>query len=177
MPSCDPRTVARNVPGLVEVVFPQLTTGVVVHLNQSRTLLSTPPPSQALIETSTLQNAMLFELGIACGESELATGSLQWEEAKASALSRQRRYFDAEIPAEIAQQDWLIAEKIAQNLTSTLLEVANGKTITTGPKIPGLGWVSPGRGDFAFDRTLIEIKCGTRIFRWPTIAECCFTGF
>ncbi|MDR6475800.1 MULTISPECIES: hypothetical protein [Paraburkholderia] len=139
--------------------------------------MSTPPPSQALIETSTLQNAMLFELGIACGESELATGSLQWEEAKASALSRQRRYFDAEIPAEIAQQDWLIAEKIAQNLTSTLLEVANGKTITTGPKIPGLGWVSPGRGDFAFDRTLIEIKCGTRIFRWPTIAECCFTGF
>lgn len=160
----DPRTVARNVPGLFEVVFPQLTTGVVVHLNQSRTLLSPLPLSHALIESSTLQNAMLFELGIACAESELATGSLKWEDAKATALSRQRKYFDAEIPVEIAHQDRLIAEKIAQNLTSTLSEVANGKQVEIGPRIPGLGWVSPGRGDFAFDRTLIETKCAHKNF-------------
>jgi hypothetical protein len=160
----DPRTVARNVPGLFEVVFPQLTTGVVVHLNQTRTLLSTLPLSQALIESSTLQNAMLFELGIACAESVLATGSLKWEDAKASALSRQRRYFDAEIPAEIAPPDRLISEKIAQNLTSTLSEVAGGKEVEIGPKIPGLGWVAPGRGDFAFDRTLVETKCAHKNF-------------
>lgn len=140
----DPRTVARNVPGLCEIVFPQLTTGVVVHLNQSRTLLSTLPLSQVLIESSTLQNAMLFELGIACAESVLATGSLKWEDAKASALSRQRRYFDAEIPAEIAQPDRLISERIAQNLISTLSEVAGGKKVEIGQKIPGLGWISPG---------------------------------
>ena len=107
---------------------------------------------------------MLFELGIACTESELAKGSLQWEDAKASALIRQRKYFDAEIPGEIAQQDRLIAEKIAQNLTSTLSEVAYGKKVEIGPKIPALIWVSPGRGDFAFDRTLIEAKCAHKNF-------------
>ncbi|WMY11097.1 hypothetical protein [Paraburkholderia phenoliruptrix] len=160
----DPRTVARSVPGLFEVVFPQLTTGVVVHLNQSRTLLSTLPLSHALVESSSLQNAMLFELGMACAESRLITGSLNWEEAKASALNRQRRYFDAEIPAEIEPQDQLVAEKIAQNVLSTLSEVAHGKTVEIGPAIPGLGWVSPGHGDFAFEQTLIETKCTHKNF-------------
>lgn len=37
LPRKDPRTIAREIPGIFEVIFPQLTTGVVSYFNKKAT--------------------------------------------------------------------------------------------------------------------------------------------
>lgn len=121
----DPRTVARDVPGLFDAVFPRLTTGVVAYLNKRKSSASGMQPISAeLVEQSSLDRAMLFELGVDAGEMLLTSGNANWEECKRVALARQRRYFDAELPGKIADVDQVIAELAGRNIATSIDQFA-----------------------------------------------------
>ena len=95
----DPRTIARDVPGLFDAVFPQLTSSVVTHFNRRRVASEVTPVAHALIAQSKLQKAMLFELGVAAGEMLLGANVIDWDECKRVALARQRRSPPAAAPS------------------------------------------------------------------------------
>lgn len=169
LPARDPRTVARDMPGVLDILFPRLTGGLVNALNSKMFAFVDVQaiPAEA-IEASSLQNAMLFEISTARAESELRGGSVaSWDECLKIASSRQRRHFDARIPEKLEPSDILVADHAARNLVAMLDSVREQKSSTTlehAPLIPGLGWVASGNGDFAFGSTLIEVKHTRRNF-------------
>jgi hypothetical protein len=162
----DPRTVARDVPGLFDAVFPQLTSGVVTYFNKKRIAADVTPVAADLIAQSKLQKAMLFELGVAAGEMLLSVDIIDREECKRVALARQRRHFDAVLPNEISDVDRTIAEQVGRNIATMIsgLSVERGQTVTVAPLIPGLRWISSGRGDFSAGPSLVEVKCANKNF-------------
>lgn len=163
----DPRTVAREIPGIFDEIFPQLTPGIVAHFNNSALAVPIYPLRQDLLRRSTLQRAMLFELGYTVGEQFLegATG-IDWPSCFAKALRRQRAYFDAKLPDRLAAGDQILAEIIGRNLASAITEISNlsGCPIAIRPRIPGLEWIASGYGDFSFGSTLVEVKCTMKRF-------------
>lgn len=168
-PMRDPRTVARDIPGVLDVLFPRLTAGLVNSLNAAMFAFEgIEPLREPDIEASTLQNAMLFEVSVARAENEIFEGgAASWEDCLALAASRQRRHFDARIPAFLGPEDIAIAGRAAGNLVSMLKAVAAqrpGAALERAPLIPGLGWVASGNGDFALGATLIEVKHTGRNF-------------
>jgi hypothetical protein len=169
LPIRDPRTVARDIPGVLDILFPRLTGGLINALNA--TMFSFPsvnPIPVELIEKSRLQRAMLFELSMARAESELrGVAVASWDECLATATKRQRRHFDARIPEELELADILVAEHAARNLIAMLDSVQAQQpsaVLEHAPLIPGLGWVASGHGDFAIGSTLIEVKHTERNF-------------
>ncbi|ANB74940.1 hypothetical protein AYM40_21045 [Paraburkholderia phytofirmans OLGA172] len=162
----DPRTVARDVPGLFDVVFPQLTPGVVAYFNRTRKAADVNPVATSLIAQSKLQKAMLFELGSTVGEMLLEGRPIDWDECRRVSVARQRRYFDADIPEGISDLDRSVAEKVGHNIASIVSSMAatRGRNVTVAPQIPGLHWISSGRGDFAAGPALIEVKCTNKNF-------------
>lgn len=169
LPVRDPRTVARDVPGVLDILFPRLTGGLVSALNA--TMFSFPGISQIpseMIDKSRLQKAMMFELSMARAESELRGGAVaSWDECLVVASKRQRRHFDARIPEELEPDDILIADHAARNLVAMLSSVQAQRPsaiLEHAPLIPGLGWVASGNGDFAIGSTLIEVKHTERNF-------------
>lgn len=166
LPIYDPRTIARDIPGIFESIFPQLTPGVVAHLNQTAQILDYKPIPLEMIQRSTLQHAMLFELGYAVGEDLLRGQAINWESLIQTATRRQREHFDAKIPAEISEIDKNIALRVGNNLASMSQDLANerGSEIDVAPKIPGLQWIASGNGDLSAGTTLIEVKCSRRNF-------------
>jgi hypothetical protein len=169
LPARDPRTVARDIPGVLDILFPRLTGGLVNALNATMFSFSgiTPIPSEA-IDESKLQKSMMFELSMVRAESELRGGAVaSWDECLAIASARQRRYFDARIPENLEPSDILVADHAAQNLVAMLNSVQAQRpsaTLEYAPLIPGLGWVASGNGDFAIGTTLIEVKHTDRNF-------------
>jgi hypothetical protein len=158
----DPRTVARDIPSTVDALFPQLSPGVVMHLNNSaRSVLLCDAVSEELVDASKLQHAMLFELAFAVGEQTLvdADTATDWQKAIDSAVRRQRRHFDAKLPDKISEADKAIAEHVGNNMAWMLEDVAEGDRITCSPHIPGYQWVASGNGDFSAGSKLIEVKC------------------
>lgn len=163
----DPRTVARNIPGVFDEVFPQLTPGVVAYFNKSALTVSITPLQPDLLQRSTLQRAMLFELGYTVGETLLGGATvIDWPRCFAETLRRQRVYFDAELPDKLTKEDQLLAETVGRNLASALTELSqsNGHAIVIRPQIPGLEWIANGYGDFSLDTTLVEVKCTAKRF-------------
>lgn len=163
LPARDPRTVARDIPGVLDILFPRLTGGLVNALNA--TMFSFPgikPIPGGLIEKSRLQKSMMFEISMARAESKLRGGDMaSWDECLAVASARQRRYFDARIPEKLEPIDILVAEHAATNLIAMLESVRAQRPsviLESAPLIPGLGWVASGKGDFAIGKTLIEVK-------------------
>lgn len=166
----DPRTVARDIPGVLEEVFPQLTPGVVAQFNGSARTLPVVPLSEALLAQSTMQRAMLFELGCVVGERILETGSdIDWPRCFAETIRRQRLYFDAKLPRQLDPVDQMLAETVGVNLAAALSEISfeSGLPIDTRPHIPGLEWIASGYGDFALGTTLVEVKCTSKRFSSP----------
>lgn len=168
-PMRDPRTVARDIPGVLDVLFPRLTAGLVNSLNGAMFAFEgIEPLHEPDIEASTLQNAMLFEISVARAENDIFEGgTASWEDCLALASSRQRRHFDAQIPAFLEPPDISIASQAARNLVSMLKAIVaqrHGAALERGPLIPGLGWIASGNGDFAIKRTLIEVKHTARNF-------------
>jgi hypothetical protein len=169
LPRKDPRTVARDIPGVLDVLFPRLTGGLVAHLNKKmfsfEKIVAVP---EALIEQTRLQKAMVFELSVARAEGILRGDEVaDWSEYLRSASQRQRRHYDARIPDALSEEDIAIAEHAAQNLISMLTSVQAqrpGMTLEQSPMIPGLGWVASGNGDFALGPMLIEVKHTERNF-------------
>lgn len=159
----DPRTVARDIPGVLDVLFPRLTGGLVNTLNTAMFSFPgiSPLPSE-LVDRSGLQKAMLFELSMVRAESVLQGGAVaSWDECLVVASARQRRHFDARIPEKVETSDIQLADHAAQNLVFMLnseLAQRPGMVLEHAPLIPGLGWVASGTGDFAIGSTLIEVK-------------------
>jgi len=157
----DPRTVARDIPGLLTEVFPQLTPGIVAHFNDGARPLYVDRVAPDLLAASRLQRSMLFELGYTVGEHLLlGSQSIDWDYCFAEALKRQSVYFDARLPEQLGQADKVIAETVGRNLWRSLSDWsrARNELLVVRPRIPGFQWVSSGQGDFSLGRTLIEVK-------------------
>lgn len=166
LPLRDPRTVAREIPGLLEGLFPQLAPGVVMHLNAgARSIDGCSAIDEEKVDGSTLQHAMLFELAFAAGEQLIAGRSnVDWKRAVAVAVDRQRRHFDARVPERVEARDLEIAHEVGSNLAHMLSHVAEGRPLERAPKVLGFQWIAAGVGDFSFDRSLVEVKCAKKRF-------------
>lgn len=169
LPVRDPRTIARDIPGVLDVLFPRLTGGLVNALNAG--MFSFPgisPIPNEIIEKSRLQKAMMFELSMVRAESQLRDGEVaSWEACLAIASKRQQRHFDARIPEGLEPSDILVADHAARNLVEMLNSVRRQRpsaVLEYAPLIPGLGWVASGNGDFALGSILIEVKHTERNF-------------
>lgn len=163
----DPRTVAREIPGVLDEVFPQLTPGIVAHFNASAREFPIRPIPQEMLAQSQLQRAMLFELGYTVGEQLLkGVSTLNWEGCFQETLRRQRVYFDAQLPEKLELQDQTVAEIVGSNLARVLTEMckARAQQLAIRPKIPGMEWIASGYGDFSLGPTLIEVKCTAKRF-------------
>ena len=169
LPLRDPRTVARDIPGVLDVLFPRLSGGLVTTLNKKMfTFEKIRPICDTLVESTQVQRAMIFEIGMARAEFLLAGDpEPNWQECLDLAAVRQRRHYDAKIPAGLEQVDMEIADQAASNLVAMLLQVQaqhGNKHIEVSPVIPGLGWIASGTGDFAIGKTLVEVKHTDRNF-------------
>jgi hypothetical protein len=162
----DPRSVARDIPGIFDEVFPQLTPGIVAHFNSGADNFKIEQVPPALLAQSTLQRAMLFELGYSVGERLLTNAAIDWDECVGVALRRQRAFFDAKQPEEISLCDKTLATIVGKNLATRLRTISEerGLPLMLSPAIPGLEWIASGRGDFSVGRTLIEVKCTAKRF-------------
>lgn len=165
----DPRTVARNIPGMFDEIFPQLTRGLVAHLNSRATNINFMQIPADLFNNLNLQHAMLFELGCSVGEQIIENYELDWESCFRLAVRRQSAFYDSKIPDVLSESDKAIAEIVGKNIANTLFELSTlaNQPILLRPKIPGLEWITSGEGDFSIGRTLIEIKCTNRRFSAP----------
>jgi len=163
----DPRTVARDIPGIFDIIFPQLAPGIVTYLNRrARSMAASEKLSEDLIQDSSLKHAMLFEIAVAVAEQLLAELEFDIKSALAIAIQRQRRHFDAVLPDKITDIDVLIIRQVAENLVLMLNQIDNalGERLEIAPDIPGYEWISSGQGDFALGSRLIEVKCTGKLF-------------
>ena len=165
----DPRTIARNIPGIFEVLFPQLTPGVVTHFNrESRVVANLEPVPAELVAKSTLQRAMLFEIAVAVAEQFLSGAQeIDWEIGLNLAITRQKRHFDAKLPDSLSAIDKIVTQTVARNLVVMLNQIQEGagnQPLARSPKIPGYQWIASGVGDFSVGTRLIEVKCTNKHF-------------
>jgi hypothetical protein len=168
-PANDPRTVARNIPGAFDSLFPQLTPSVVAHFNRTAQLSLCAPIPIEMVQESKLNKAMLFELGFTVGEKLLAGNSIDWDDCLRIAIARQKRYFDAQVPSELTKLDKQVAEMTGRNIATMIKELAAERNhpIRPTPAVPGFQWISSGHGDFEIGPTLIEVKCSSGNFSAP----------
>ncbi|GGJ06154.1 hypothetical protein GCM10007978_49690 [Shewanella hanedai] len=168
LPVKDPRTVARDIPGICDLLFPQLLPAIVSHLNRE----AQPIPGctyleESLIAKMTTNAAMLFEVAYVRAEQILEDKTEDWNQCLNLALNRQSKYFDADLPEKLTEYDLSIASKTASNLVKSIRFIEsksqNIKAIQS-PVIPGYQWISQGHGDFSVGTTLIEVKCTSRNF-------------
>ncbi|MFL7962090.1 hypothetical protein ACEI36_07540 [Pseudomonas kielensis] len=157
----DPRTVARNIPGILSAVFPRLTPGIVALYNKSAEGYEVTAVPLEKIKESQLQKSFLFEVGFAVGEQLLSHSAFDWNQCLKIAMDRQSRFFDVVPPKYISEADKQIAWSVGENLATMVREVAlkNNSSYGAAPVIPGYRWISSGYGDFSAGSTLIEVKC------------------
>lgn len=165
----DPRTVARDFPGLFDALFPQLVPGVVAHFNRRAIApMGCEPVPTELIAGSGLQMAMLFEAAVAAAE-QLMDGAthIDWQVCLEIAVSRQRRHFDARLPTDLNADARAAAQWTARNLVLMLHELrgsSGGAALARSPFIPGYQWIASGVGDFSCGASLVEVKCTNQRF-------------
>lgn len=168
LPVKDPRTVARDIPGICDILFPQLLPAIVSHLNrEAQSIPSCSYVEESLIRRMSTNAAMLFEVAYARAEQILYGVSEDWAACLNVALARQSRYFDANLPERLTDIDILIAQKTAVNLVNSIKffhSTNQNIEIIRSPVIPGYHWISQGNGDFSIGTTLIEVKCTSRNF-------------
>jgi hypothetical protein len=169
LPLRDPRTVARDIPGVLDVLFPRLTGGLVVSLNRGMfSFAGVTPVSDELVERSRLQKAMLFELAMVRAEIILdGNGKPNWDDCLRIASDRQRRHYDAKVPDRLEQSDQDVASHAASNLIAMLTSVQSqypSMLLQKSPVVPGLGWIASGVGDYSLGSILVEVKHTDRNF-------------
>ncbi|BDW88681.1 hypothetical protein [Thalassospira tepidiphila] len=168
-PIRDPRTVSRDIPGVLDILFPRLTGALVGSLNKRcQYFPDLQPISESEIEKTRIHKAMLFEISVAYAEIHLkGTAEPKWEDAISIAAKRQRRHYDARIPDKLNRTDIAIADHAATNLIC-MLEWLQSETpessLICEPRIPGMGWIASGNGDFSLGSRLIEVKHTNRNF-------------
>lgn len=166
-PANDPRTVARDIPGIFDTLFPQLAPGVVSHFNRrSYAAAACSPVPDEVVAASTLQRAMLFEVSIAAGEQMITgTEAVDWDTCLQVAVERQRRHFDAQIPTALSSADVTVAQWVGSNLFAMINQLRGDRqALVLGPRIPGYQWIASGVGDFSIGTGLVEIKCTNKHF-------------
>lgn len=169
LPLKDPRTIAREIPGICNILFPQLTAATVTYFNrgaQSFDKIEAVPDE--LIQASELQHAVLFEIAYARGE-QLLNGVVEadWSGCLKVAVERQKNHFDAKLPDDLTKQDIKAAEHVAKNMVAmleTLQQSFSEENLVKSPEIFGFQWISSGNGDFSMSDKLIEVKCSSRNF-------------
>ena len=68
---------------------------------------------------------MLFELGYTVGERLLdGETSIDWPSCFAETLRKQRVYFDAKLPDQLAAEDQFLAETVGKNLANAMTEMS-----------------------------------------------------
>lgn len=167
LPFKDPRTVARDIPGICDVLFPRLLPGIVAYLNrQSEPTIGCTAVSSDLMDLTSTNAAMLFEVAYANVEQSLEGDSPSWSDCLQIALERQKRFYDAILPERLTDGDIAVADATARNLLLSLSFLADGsgQQISISPKIPGFHWISSGNGDFSVGDKLIEVKCTSSSF-------------
>lgn len=162
--SSDPRTIARDIPGVTDVLFPRVGYGVAALLNRrTEATANVHPISTQQVRSCFLRPAMLFELGIARGEQLVEGGSTpDWDACLEKAVSRLRHHFNARRPESLGHMDIALAEQVGQSLYTMLRDLPNGHedgAIKIAPIIPGYQWIASGRADFSVGSTLVEVKC------------------
>lgn len=122
-PQRDPRTVARDIPGVLDILFPRLTGGLVGALNKTIFAFEgIDAVSETLVDKSYLQKSMLFELAFVRAESILLDSApIGWIDCLRIASGRQRHHYDAKIPSDLTEWDIEIANHAAHNLVEMLL--------------------------------------------------------
>lgn len=168
-PTSDPRTVARDIPGIMDAICPLLTPGIVAYFNRmiesERGIKSV---CEVEVSNSKLAKAMLFEIAVVYGEQRaIGTSEIDWSDCLKIAHTRQVKHYDAVRPTEVTDADMLIAKNVGDNLVAMLKRLQSEKMdhpLTIRPKIPGYQWISSGVGDFSIGQNLIEVKCTSRRF-------------
>ncbi|ASY74588.1 hypothetical protein [Pectobacterium polaris] len=168
LPVKDPRTVARDIPGICDLLFPQLLPAIVAHLNRE----AQPIPGCTIIDESMLAGidtnaAMLFEVAYVRAEQMLEEKNEDWNECLSIALRRQSRYFDAVLPDNLSDIEIEIANQTATNIIKSIRYLSEGWSdgnVVRSPIIPGFQWIAQGQGDFSIGQRLIEVKCTNRNF-------------
>ena len=168
-PVRDPRTVARDIPGVMDVLFPRLSGGLVASLNRDLFAFEgVEPIPETLIDRSTVQKALLFEISSVYAEAIIqGEDEPSWSECFEKAWARQRAHFDAKRPRLVSNADYEIVQLATNNLVSMLRSIkiqSRNTDLQIGPEIPGMGWIASGVGDFAIGSLLIEVKHTDRNF-------------
>jgi hypothetical protein len=168
LPAHDPRTIARDIPGVLDSLFPHLAQGVVASINRrSASIPELRSVPQKLVDASNLQKAMLFEVAVAAAEQLLdQETSIDWDRCLNDAVERQREHFDAKLPDALSEVDKQISLRVAQSLLTMLMKFQSelNEPLVRAPKIPGYQWIASGAGDFSVGKTLIEVKCTNKHF-------------
>jgi len=169
LPFRDPRTVARDIPGVLDVLFPRLTGGLVASLNRKMfSFEGIDPVSDELIGECQIQKAMLFELSMVRAEQLLEGDSEpSWGDCLRDATMRQKRHYDADIPDKLKRCERVVATHAANNLVAMLSSIQEqypNAEMEKSPVIPGMGWIASGNGDFSLGSMLIEVKHTSRNF-------------
>lgn len=168
LPVKDPRTVARDIPGICDLIFPQLLPSIITYLNrQAKEIAQCNHVPYSLISKTSTNAAMLFEVAYARAEQIIEGGADEnWDLYLDTALQRQSKYFDAELPENLTDIDMDVARKTSQNLVISLreFELNEGVSVKISPPIPGFQWVARGSGDFSIGKKLIEVKCTSKNF-------------
>jgi hypothetical protein len=168
-PIRDPRTVARDIPGVLDIVFPRLSGGLVSALNRKMFKFNSATAlNEDLIAQTEQQKSMLFEIAVAYAERIILDDERpDLALCVSAAFERQQRHFDARPPRPLADVDIEVIEWVATNLVNMLLDFAAQQStaeIEVRPQIPGFGWIGTGVGDFAVDDILVEVKNTDRNF-------------
>jgi len=171
LPVKDPRTVARDIPGICDLLFPELVPAIIAHLNRGANAI---PACTAItlsqINDSSISAAMLFEIAYVKAEGMLKGSNLDWDNCIKIAVDRQSRYFDTKSPESLNKIDISIAKQTAENLVRALNYLNHTEnrikndTLIISPIIRGYHWIAQGVGDFSFDKCLIEVKCTSKNF-------------
>lgn len=165
LPLKDPRTVARDIPGISESLFPGLVPGLVAYLNRTKKELDciNAIPKSAVNRVN-LNAAMLYEIAYVRAEKTMQNIEINEDDCIKTAIRRQSRYFDAVTPKVVTVDDHEVINLASLNLVKGLTELAGGNKIEIAPKIPGMEWIASSEGDFAFSNTLVEVKCTAKNF-------------
>lgn len=169
IPVRDPRTVARDIPGILDIVFPRLSGGLVSALNRKMFQFnSAAAVDEVLVAQSGQKKSMLFEIAVAYAEQAIrGDGRPSLAESKKIAFERQQRHFDARPPRPLSDIDKQIIRRVSSNLINMITDFAaqqGSQDIAIRPTIPGFGWIGSGSGDFSVSDTLIEVKNTDRNF-------------
>lgn len=165
----DPRSVARDIPGISDLLFPGMTASLVTRLNRNiRECEAIQQIPIEILESSGIDRAMLFEVAFArCQQILDGQGNPNWHDCLEVATNRQKRYFDARVPEVLANGDVALAERVAQNLVRMLCDIQRTNSshkLIHSPAIAGYEWISSTQGDFSIGAQLIEVKCTRRRF-------------